>query len=52
VSIDGYWIDDLRILAWAANLTAIDLRVPPTFAEGFDRPNNVVFHLDSGPPIE
>lgn len=43
-------IDDLAGLVWAANIAAIELHPYLGTAEHFDRPTQVVFDLDPGPP--
>ena len=49
-TIDYTVVEDLPTLVWLANLAALELHVPLGRAPALDRPTDVVFDLDPGPP--
>jgi bifunctional non-homologous end joining protein LigD len=49
-NIDFCLVNDLPMLAWAANLADIELHTSLSLAEAVDRPTMMVFDLDPGAP--
>jgi bifunctional non-homologous end joining protein LigD len=45
-------VNDLASLVWAANLADLELHVPLSRAQSFQRPDMVVFDLDPGAPAD
>src|SRR3954447_186905 len=50
--VDVVILDDEPSIAWAANVSAIELHPYLGTATDFDRPTAVVFDLDPGPPAD